>query len=552
MKKLILILFLIVSVVAQDDNTGQSIELPDFVITGKQNISLPAMKKAKPDLVPVLSKEFFYPTFSPEDFTLSTVSMPSKSLANLLPEKDAYNAQLILGAGQYTLPTGEFHFGQSFESGQFYTKLWGSNTTDYVDYANYNVSGINLNTQFFIDREASALPGLGIGVDGYFIRDKYHFYGSDNPSSKRETQKGGVKLSFVNQFNEIFKYGINLYGNYLDIKESAFKELIYSADISLRFISPKFNFDFEGLLTQQKLDYTFSDQETLGYYNAGGAVIYKVSPDVYLKGGAKFYLADNYNWGEIDNEKFFAPIGEIGMKLNNRLSIVMAYNPHAEFITTSDLIGENRYITVSESKNVPPWDNTNHNVFEKYNSNIRIDLKYAYDKYYELNFRVEYAVVDNYHFFSNEGLIPASFVETFDTAILDDVKLFMASADALYHLGPFGWLYGSAEYLSATVDPVDQIPYHPHFNIDASYGYKFNFGFTMEFGIIYRSEMYADILNSVLVDDYINLTTELRYSLIKNLDLTFTLNNLLNRDNYLWIGYIEKPFDFVAGIDYRF
>ena len=158
MKKLLLILFVIVSISAQDENKGQSIELPDFVITGKQSISLPTMKKVRPDLVPILSQDFFYPSFTPEDFTFSSVTMPEKTLANLMPLPSGYNAQLILGAGQYTLPTGEFNFGKSFESGQFYTKLWGSNVTDYEPYRDYNVSGIKLSTSFFVDRKAKNTP----------------------------------------------------------------------------------------------------------------------------------------------------------------------------------------------------------------------------------------------------------------------------------------------------------------------------------------------------------------------------------------------------------
>ena len=41
----------------QENNTGQSIELPDFVITGVQTVSIPTAQKQKPQLISMLSKE---------------------------------------------------------------------------------------------------------------------------------------------------------------------------------------------------------------------------------------------------------------------------------------------------------------------------------------------------------------------------------------------------------------------------------------------------------------------------------------------------------------
>ena len=56
-----LFLFIIIGsvIIAQDQNKGQDIELPDFVITGIQSVDIPTMAKRKIDLIPVLSNEFF-------------------------------------------------------------------------------------------------------------------------------------------------------------------------------------------------------------------------------------------------------------------------------------------------------------------------------------------------------------------------------------------------------------------------------------------------------------------------------------------------------------
>ena len=546
MRKLILFIFIVMSVSAQDENKGQSIELPDFVITGKQSISLPTMKKVRPDLVPILSQDFFYPSFTPEDFTFSSVTMPEKTLANLMPAPSGYNAQLILGAGQYTLPTGEFNFGKSFESGQFYTKLWGSNVTDYEPNSDYNVSGIQLNTDFFINRKANALPGMIISIDGYFIRDDYYFYGADDPTRERETQRGGVNISADNQYSDIVKYGVNFAGNYLDVKKTGdLKELTYSADGFVKFVIPQIDVTIKGGFMQQKLDIVDVDDETLSFYNMGGIVTYKVSPGFYIKGGLTYYRGENS--GEPDSDKdLVAPLGELGFRASDKLSFTISYSPYANVVTLSDAMKENRFLYLDDGG----WYHGVFGAFEKYEDHFVLNAKYAYDKYYEINVGVEASKVQDYHCY--EGII-SGFFNMYSANEVDIVRLY---TEAMFHLGPMGWLYGSVVYNHTDIYDIVELPYEPQGLIDVTYGYDFNFGFSAEVGVVCRVSTLQttdfEWNDDTYLDDYVNLTADFRYGITENFDITLALNNLLNRDNYLWEDYLEKPFDFIAGIDYRF
>ena len=42
---------------AQTESQSQSIELPDFVITGKESISVPKIQKSVADFIPLLSDD---------------------------------------------------------------------------------------------------------------------------------------------------------------------------------------------------------------------------------------------------------------------------------------------------------------------------------------------------------------------------------------------------------------------------------------------------------------------------------------------------------------
>ena len=100
MKKILLILIFTVSgLFGQEDNQTQSIELPDFVITGKENISIPKIQKSYPEFIPLLSKDFFTPQYPNEEQT--TIKLPEieTELVNIGSYKQRTNALLKFSAG---------------------------------------------------------------------------------------------------------------------------------------------------------------------------------------------------------------------------------------------------------------------------------------------------------------------------------------------------------------------------------------------------------------------------------------------------------------------
>lgn len=562
MRKLILISFLPLLIFAQSENQSQSIELPDFVITGKQHVNLPVMKKAKADPVSILSKEYFFPSFTPEQFSLATVAKPSPQLPELLSEKKAYNKQLILGAGQYTLPTGEFYFAEPFSVGKFYSKLWGTNQKDYVDYANYNVSGINLGTEFYVDREAGFLPGAIFSIDGEFVRKQYNFYSNYQPSKiapvERETQNFSGSLSLENYYGDIFKYKFSLSGNHLAVKDNDTKEvnLKFSGDTKTQL--GLFSILLKGKYQQQGISLNSGDN-SYSFYNLISGIQLNFGNEVVLRGGLGYFNAETkIIINSIDKERtdLIAPWGELEYIFNNSLSFIASYKPEIEFKTYTDYLEINPYTHINRSTyTISSMDNGT----KVLNHKLNLALTYGYKKYYEITVGGEFFIADKYDFLNplSNSLSLTGYSNFFRIERISNVTGYSIYANALYHLGPFGWFYGDAKYEIVKSDDnflnkEVTIPYHPKLSLEAAYGYQFSFGFSAELKLHYLKDTYGDLANNKLLGDYINLSANLRYSLTQNFDFTLYLNNLLNRDNYLWLGYIEPPFDFVAGIDFRF
>lgn len=560
MRKLILILLLPLLIFGQSDNQSQSIELPDFVITGRQKVDLPVMKKSKAKPVSILSKEYFFPAFTPEQFTLATVAKPQQIIADLHLNETAYNKQLIIGAGQYTLPTGYFYFAQPFSVGKFYSNLWGTNQKDYVDYSDFNVSGINLGSNFYINRNSEFLPGSIINFDAQYLRNEYNFYSPFRPSNtepvKRETNNFSGSLSLRNYYGDSFKYNFKFGGNQIDIKDTDTQEMnLYFAG-NTKLLFGDFGLLLSGKFHNQSVSKSTTDDD-YNFIAAKGGIEYSLNRNFIVRGGITYYSVDvkrflNSNAAfAVVTEDSFAPWAEAEFLFNNNLSLTASFNQEIEFNTYSDLLKVNRYTYINNPLRPElGFDNTT----TIYNNKLDVVLTYAYKKYYELSFGGAYFSADDYSFFDSDfsfDNIPRH-MDKFYIDRIDDVKGYSLYANALYHLGPFGWFYGDAKYEVTETDNNNNIPYHPKLSLEAAYGYQFGFGLSAELKLHYLQDTYADLENSILLDDYINLSAELRFSLTQNFEITLHLNNLLNRDNYFWLGYIEPPFDFTAGIDFRF
>lgn len=62
---------------------------------------------------------------------------------------------------------------------------------------------------------------------------------------------------------------------------------------------------------------------------------------------------------------------------------------------------------------------------------------------------------------------------------------------------------------------------------------------------------YTNGLNTDKLPAAHNISVALSYKLQDNLLIKLDLQNISNNRNYYFKGYLEKPFDIVAGVEYR-
>lgn len=528
MKKFLITFFLFAVSLSFAQSEQQSIELPDFVITGRQNINVPIAVKKKPDFISTLSKEFFTPQFAPEELPLLISSEPVPVIPPIKSFNDYFDGSLKVMVGRYSLPVGELHLSQSFNNYLFSANVWGSNIKEYIPYAGYNNSGIELSNEIFISTRSDLFSGARIKLAAEYSRDSYRFYASKTPSFLRETNGGSALFSIASSYNRWINYDFNLRGNTRSFPENGFKETNFGAKGLFEFKQGNFTLGVNGFYTKQVLVNSLSNIDSYNYFSTRGYL--KMYPT------GLFNFTVGFNYASNSSNAFFAPFGLIEYKFYEGLTIRAEFNPHVKYFTVADFIKRNLYFNFGLSDNV----------FLKYKTDINGTIQYEYEKLFSVSFTGGYSKMNNYFYFDD-----ALNAGKFDLLVLTEANILSGRFNFVFYPAQLGYLFGELEFKNLKDQFGNFVPYQPKVSALVTYGYDFNsgVGFKVRYRLAY--DVYTNILNSDRLKNYNNISLSLSYEIINGLKVTADFQNILDRTNFVWKQYQEKPFDLLMGIEYR-
>jgi hypothetical protein len=523
MRKLLLICFIPLIIFAQE---GINVELPDFVITGQDLINLQQTKKPEAELIPVISEDFIRPVINPEQLDIKEVAAADINNLSLRDSINYNTGRIKTLLGIYTLPYADMSISTPFNSGTFQGFLTGENIRPYIDNAErYFLKG-GLGLSLFSGYESTFLPGTHYLFNGDFGSKSFKFFAGSEPALKRNIYQGSFGTSVKNIYYEKFLMGASAGYKLTSLKDEDYSENKFSLDGFSRFNLGSFNGGFSLKYDNQMAKDSIRANAVYNYF--------MVRPYAGFEFSRFFRAAFGLTYAHAGNNNFVAPYANAGFRLSRYFSISGEYAPAAEFITSSDMLDNNRYF---DPQNNP-------NVFVKNNHDLRAALKYEYNVYFEVNGGVRIRVYDNLPYYSEispEGKF------SLNTTKAESYGLFI---NLLFHRGPLGYLYASGEMGEMKNKENNLVPYFPSLISSLTYGYDFPIGLNAETNLSYRSAVYADSANTEKLSAYINLNVNLSYNLSQNLKLIAAFNNLLDRKNYIWNKYREIPMDLTAGISY--
>lgn len=509
-----------------NEKQNSTVELPDFVITGKDVISLQKANKLEPGFISTISEEFIRPVFSPEDLPVEDFSNPIRNQVGLTDTQKIYNNKINIGSGIYTSPAGEFSFTQPFTNSLLEAFVKGGNHRAYIDNSDwYNLTG-GLNLAFFMPNNNS-FKGTQFKFHADYGLTAYRFFASPNPVQQRNFYKGNFSAGVNNLVNRQFNFDLKTTDKYFYLSKENFSENLLKFDGFFRG-----NFSYFKLAGNINYTKQFITNNLIG---GGISDFFSARPYLQLDLQKSFKLAAGISYSKSGSLNYIAPYASAAFQLNDFVSIFGEYNPSAEFFGQGEFLTQNRYFNPHNFINA----------FVQKTSAFDAALKYEYYKYFEIDAGVKYFRADNLPYFVNaaqQGRFDINFTSAENYAVF---------VNLLFHQGPHGVFYGTAEYNDTKNFAGDVIPYSPKLKAVMSYGHNFDFGLYVEPAVNFTSEQYADINNTLKLDSYIDLSVKFVYKFVQNFSLSAQLSNLVNRKNYKWYGYKEMPLDLVAGFTYK-
>jgi hypothetical protein len=98
----------------------------------------------------------------------------------------------------------------------------------------------------------------------------------------------------------------------------------------------------------------------------------------------------------------------------------------------------------------------------------------------------------------------------------------------------------------------NMLPYHPLILSSANYWKKWTDKIGTKIGFYYIGERYADVENKESLAGYIDLKLSADYKFSKDLTFYINLNNITNSDIYVWKNYKERSIFLSAGVLWQF
>ena len=518
-----------VPVFAQQGTQQQNsnVELPDFVIMGKDVVKIRATQKEAPDFIPTLSEKFLKPVFSPEHLEVHEFPAMSDTTLKLLDSLNYIKGNLGIGVGNISLPFAYFSYVQPFDHGMFEGYGSGENSRAYVPNSGKYSLNAGANLRFFIDNAGSFLPGTQFKFHGDYGTSTYKLFASANPQLKRTYNKGNIGLDITNFLSDTFNFALSVDDRDANLQNESFKENILGlhgfAGLELSTFSLHVKADYN---TQR-----ISNDSVAGSQNN----FVQLRPAIGLNISNSLNASFGVYYAKAGGENVFYPYASLGIKIDRGLSLFGEYSPEAEFLGGSYWLNKNPYFNTSVFQNF----------FYKKSSAFNLNLKYEYYTYFEIDGGFKYYSSSNMPYFSDA--VQKGKFDLLNT----DGRCITGYVNFLFHPGPYGVFYGSAKVIDSRDTSNNFIPYSPRSEVNLNYGYYFDFGLHPEINFDYNSQSYSDLANTNTVNSYIDLGLKLTYRLMPKFYLSLKASNLLNHQNYIWNGYKERPADLTVGLNYR-
>lgn len=533
---ILLLLAITISLTAQEQQseTPEPLELPNFIITGVEQLNVQSGIKQIPRVKTTLTPNLLD----------SLNSMEKQQFQYLQPvdlKYEAINQNYKRGflRGDFgSFATLDLEGGYGFNKGGY--ELYGTggftNSNGWEADAEYTKADLKLSSDYIAPEKYYIFGGSRTRTMLDFDYNSFNLYGVNDISEQnisqawaRESAKLGLSVDVEGSF-EGFTYNTGAGYNTLQLMSNntnAFDNQLF-AYIGAQNLWR--NYKVKGNLS---LDFHDVRGSGMQFIQLDGAAEY-LNDKISLNAMAGLQIANNY----MDNNRGGLLLGG---EFEYRISKDLTFNTKAR-------TGLNNNTMVDQFR-INPYINYSAVIDFPYE---RINLQTA----------INYHPLESFSFMASGALKNYSRYPIFegDTSglghfdlLYEDATIFTIRAETFWNISDINFITALVEYNSSVMEFEDnELPYLPALKASFDYNQKFYDKFGIEIGFDYIGMRYADRLNDRELDAYLDLTTNLDYSVNNKFNIYILLGNLLNTDIVVWENFRENGIYGRVGVLWQF
>jgi len=526
MKVSFILLFIAFSVALVNGQENPNVELPQFVITGKEAYEFPPLEKQKPELVSTVSEQFFKPVYSPDELEVKDFSEPTKRNGEFLDSVKFVNGEAEFLIGNNYLPSLSATYRLPMESSLFSANINAVNQRAYLENADRSKFGARLFYNYIISDSSSFLPFSKFRASAVVENESYKLFASPVPDFNRQFLHGNLLMSMQNISSTRFNYDVTIEDAYLNMKSDSLKENIFKINGYSKYSAKIFDFSLFGKFHLLNSTFDPLSSEQFAFIQMKGMFGFQIGNFTKTNFG--------FEYSKLDSNNSIFPYMAAAFQFGRGFSFFAEYHPTSVMLTQQDLVITNRYYTPNVQLK---------NIFYSITSLYSFSLKYEYERMFEVSGGLALFSTPNYPYFMGQAVGVNSFQ-------MDTVEAQSASVFAKLHLfaGKYGFFGGEIIYQQVIDTAGNSVPNITPLTLNFTYGLFVTHEISLTASMMYYSPAFLNFANKEKGKDYFNITLKGEMNIAENLFAQIEARNILNRKNEIWKNYLELPLSIAAGL----
>lgn len=495
------------------------IELPEFVITGKEAIDLPEVSKTPVDDQVVNTPLRVAATPGKREPGFTDFGGIQKSQAGFSDLGNGYNGKAEVGYGTYATPYFDAWFGNSYPSADFLLKAGYRSSGGHVSNADFRVGYASLAGGTHLSGDAGDFSGNRVQGRIAMRGNSYHLYGSTTPALQRTVTDFDAGLSMSSSSGAMIPYTAKLAlesGSLKDVSKTMETSLGGELDATHEID----DVELRGSAALWKSFYS-AQSATAGpfYTQFAGTASYRLGTSVSIRGGLSFYL---YRGSDTRTSGRLYPQLGISWYAAERLTVYAKFDPSIQRTSLASMAGISPYMATDVS--------LRHAVqFTNFSLGAESEISPKIQSRVSLN----YTQTDDVPVF-----VDLNSARIWDVIYLGTTRIVSLNGELYANLTNADNLGASLAVRSnRNSETGNRNPYFASFLSSVSYQHRFEFGLSLGSTLQIVGSQSADLADTRALPAFVVFNVSAEYVIIPRWRAMLTLSDIFNQRQTLWEGY---------------